>query len=233
MALFGKNKKNDNTGKTEPNGSENIEKTSSAEVPSNTEPHAAESPAAANNDLKAAHEDAHEPDAAYAANDVLAGAEPPMTGAQESPAAPTSHAAPAYHTPEGFDFNRYFLAERRIVLENISYETGRIGGGARQFKLGVKDTIVAQVIAQAGVKVTYNRTLRFEPEGPFTLSVSFAVMLVFNPGTRGEIDWKTIDVADEFKKNCPALVQTMAAKAALLVGEITAANGGAPIIPVR
>ena len=119
------------------------------------------------------------------------------------------------------------------ALENISYETGRIGGGARQFKLGVKDTIVAQVIAQAGVKVTYNRTLRFEPEGPFTLSVSFAVMLVFNPGTRGEIDWKTIDVADEFKKNCPALVQTMAAKAALLVGEITAANGGAPIIPVR
>ncbi len=240
MALFGKNKKNDNTGKTEPNGSENIEKTPSAEVPLNTDPHAAalsssaESPAAANNDVKAAHEDAHKTDAAYAANDVLAGAETPhITGAQESYAAPPSHTAPAYHTPEGFDFNRYFLAERRIALENISYETGRIGGGARQFKLGVKDTIVAQVIAQAGVKVTYNRTLRFEPEGPFTLSVSFAVMLVFNPGTRGEIDWKTIDVADEFKKNCPALVQTMAAKAALLVGEITAANGGAPIIPVR
>ena len=27
---------------------------------------------------------------------------------------------PRYHTPEGFDFNRYFLAERSIVLYNVS-----------------------------------------------------------------------------------------------------------------
>ncbi len=140
---------------------------------------------------------------------------------------------PKYVTPEGFEFNRYFLAERRIMLENVSYETTRPAQGQGQFKLGVKDTIVAQVIAQAGVKVTYNRTLRFDPEGPFVLSVSFAVMLVFNPGTKNEIDWRTIDVADEFKKNCPVLVQQMSAKAALLVAEITNAGGGIPIIPSR
>ncbi len=140
---------------------------------------------------------------------------------------------PKYVTPEGFEFNRYFLAERRIMLENVSYETTRPAQGQGQFKLGVKDTIVAQVIPQAGVKVTYNRTLRFDPEGPFVLSVSFAVMLVFNPGTKNEIDWRTIDVADEFKKNCPMLVQQMSAKAALLVAEITNVNGGMPIIPSR
>ena len=140
---------------------------------------------------------------------------------------------PKFSTPDGFDFNRYFLAERRIVLENVNYETTRPTQAQGQFKLGVKDTIVAQVLGQAGVKATYNRTLRFDPEGPFVLSVSFAVMLVFNPGTKGEIDWHTIDVAEEFKKNCPALIQQMSAKAALLVAEITAANGGVPIIPMR
>lgn len=145
----------------------------------------------------------------------------------------TPPAAPKFHTPEGFDFNRYFLAERRIVLENISYETGKVVPGQQQYKLGVKDTIVAQIMGQAGVKVNFNRSLRFEPEGPFTLSVTFAVMLVFHPGTRGEVDWRTIDVAEEFKKNCPQLTQTMAAKAALLVAEITNANGGMPIIPLR
>ena len=158
---------------------------------------------------------------------------------EAAPAAPqvnpdiTMTSASKYSTPEGFDFNRYFLAERRIVLENVSYETNRVQPQGNQLKLGVKDTILAQIIGQAGVKVTFNRTLRFEPEGPFTLSVSFAVMLVFNPGTRGEIDWHTIDVAEEFKKNCPQLVQAMMAKAALLVAEITAANGGAPIIPLK
>jgi len=162
-----------------------------------------------------------------------------------APAAPAAEPAPQinpnitmtsaskYSTPEGFDFNRYFLAERRIMLENVSYETNRVQPQGGQLKLGVKDTILAQVMGQAGVKVTFNRALRFDPEGPFTLSVSFAVMLVFNPGTRDEIDWKTIDVAEEFKKNCPQLVQAMMAKCALLVAEITAANGGAPIIPLK
>ena len=153
-----------------------------------------------------------------------------ITAASESVPV-TEPAAPRYHTPEGFDFNRYFLAERRVMLENVSYETQRPAAGNGQYRLGAKDTIVAQLIGNAGVKTTYNRTLSFEPEGPFTLSVSFSVMLVFNPGTRGEVDWKTIDVADEFKKNCPQLVQAMMTKAALLIAEITNANG-TPILPL-
>ena len=144
----------------------------------------------------------------------------------------TSASTKKYETPEGFDFNRYFLAERRIVLENVSYEVHPVQPSG-QMKLNGKDTIIAQVAGQAGVKVTYNRTLQFEPEGPFSLSVSFAVMLVFNPGTRDEVDWKTIDVANEFRKACPALVTTMMSRATLLVAEITSASGGAPIIPLK
>ncbi len=149
----------------------------------------------------------------------------PAPEAAENPAP----AKPRYHTPDGFDFNRYFLAERHIMLENVSYETQRVQPG--QLRLNARDTIVAQLIGSAGVKVTYNRTLSFEPEGPFTLSVSFSVMLVFNPGTRGEVDWKTIDMAEEFKKNCPQLVQAMMTKTTLLVAEITNANGS-PILPI-
>ncbi len=136
-----------------------------------------------------------------------------------------------FHTPEGFDFNRYFLAERRITLENVSFETQRPAVTSGQLRLTAKDTIVAQLIGNAGVKATFNRALSFEPDGPFTVSVSFSVMLVFNPGTRGEIDWRTIDIAEEFKKNCPQLVQTMMTKSALLIAEITNANG-TPILPM-
>ena len=164
---------------------------------------------------------------------AAAPAETPVTAVPDATMTSVNPEKPRYHTPEGFDFNRYFLAERRIVLDNVSYETSRPTPGTAQFKLGVKDTIVAQVIGQAGVKTTFNRTLRFDPDGPFVLSVSFAVMLVFNPGTRDEIDWRTIDLADEFKKNCPVLVQQMSAKAALVVAELTAQNGGVPIIPMK
>lgn len=164
---------------------------------------------------------------------AAAPAETPVTAVPDATMTSVNPENPRYHTPEGFDFNRYFLAERRIVLDNVSYETTRPTPGTAQFKLGVKDTIVAQVMGQAGVKTTFNRTLRFDPDGPFVLSVSFAVMLVFNPGTRDEIDWHTIDLADEFKKNCPVLVQQMSAKAALVVAELTAQNGGVPIIPMK
>ena len=144
----------------------------------------------------------------------------------------TSASTTKYETPEGFDFNLYFLAERRVVLENVNYEVHPVQPSG-QVKLNGKDTIIAQIVGNAGVKVTYNSTLQFDPEGPFSLSVSFAVMLVFNPGTRDEIDWKTIDVANEFRKACPALVTTMMSRATLLVAEITSASGGAPIIPLK
>ncbi len=129
-----------------------------------------------------------------------------------------------------FDFNRYFLAERRIFLENVSYETTKPEAGAQGYKLTAKDTIVSQMVGNAGVKVTYNRELKFDPEGPFVLSVSYAVMLIFNPGTRGEVDWKTIDLSKEFQKNCGNLVAAMMSRSALLIAEITSAAGQPPII---
>ena len=90
--------------------------------------------------------------------------------AEQTPAAPEK-------TASTLDFNRYFLAERRIVLENISYETTKPETGVPGYKLGAKDTVVAQIAGNTGVKVTYNRTLCFEPEGPFVLSVSYAVII--------------------------------------------------------
>jgi len=131
-----------------------------------------------------------------------------------------------------FDFNRYFLAERRIFLENVSYETTPKPGetSGQNLKLGAKDTIVAQMVGTVGVKVTYNRELKFDPEGPFVLSVSYAVMLFFNPGTKDEVDWKTIDIAKEFPKNCGNLIGTMMSRSSLLIAEIPSAAGQPPVI---
>ena len=144
------------------------------------------------------------------------------------PAANAADAKP--ESGEGLDFNRYFLAERRIFLDNVSYETTKPEAGAQGYKLTAKDTIVAQLAGNTGVKVTYNRALKFDPEGPFTLSISYAVMLIFNPGTRDEIDWKTVDIAREFQKNCGALIGTMMSRTSLLIAEITSAAGQPPVI---
>jgi len=136
----------------------------------------------------------------------------------------------AISAQKDFDFNRYFLADRRISLENISYETTKPAPSAAGYKLTGKDTVIAQILGNTGVKVTYNRTLRFEPEGPFTLSVSYAVMLVFNPGTRDEVDWKTTDVAALFRQHCAPLCANISSRISLMIGQITSASGQPPMI---
>lgn len=151
----------------------------------------------------------------------------PAETLSQIPAAPTEQSK----QPAGsLDFNRYFLAERRIFLDNISYETTKPEAGAQNYRLTAKDTIVAQLAGNTGVKVTYNRTLKFDPDGPFTLSISFAVLLIFNPGTRDEVDWKSIDIAKEFQKNCGALIGAMMSRTSLLIAEITSSAGQPPVI---
>lgn len=131
------------------------------------------------------------------------------------------------------NFNGYFLKERRVFLENVSYETLPSANKKTPGKLGCRDSIVSQLLMPAGIKITFNRRLSFEPEELFTLSVSFGVMLPFDPARLGEIDWKKVNITEEFTKNCPALLANLNARTTLLVGQITSAAGGSPIIPVN
>lgn len=125
------------------------------------------------------------------------------------------------------DFNKYFLGDRGIFLDNISYESVTSQSGQRT--LNCNDTVVSQIGA-AGIKITYNRALRFEPEGPFNLSVTFGVVLVFNPELRDEVDWAHIDIAGEFKQSCPRLMEQLMSRASLLISQITSSAGQIPIV---
>ena len=60
--------------------------------------------------------------------------------------------------------------------------------------------------------------------------VSYAVMLIFNPGTRDEIDWKTVDVAAQFRKHCAPICANISSRISLLIAEITSASGQPPVI---
>lgn len=128
------------------------------------------------------------------------------------------------------DFGRYFLHENQIFLDNVSYEMIKLEKASGDVRLNCKDTIVAQLAENVGVKVTFNRTMSFDPEGMFFLSVTFGVMMRFNPVYMSEIEWKSVDLAGEFKANCPALLANLMSRTSLLVSEITSASGQMPIV---
>lgn len=128
------------------------------------------------------------------------------------------------------DFGRYFLHEHQIFLDNINYEVLKLEKANGEMKLNCKDTIVAQLIDKRGVKITFNRTMTFEPEGMFFLSVTFGAMLKFNPVYYDEIMWKNIDLAGEFKQNCPHILTNLMSRTSLMISEITSASGQVPIV---
>lgn len=127
------------------------------------------------------------------------------------------------------DFNRYFLPDRKIFLDNVQYETLQLPdpGGGR--KLNCKDTILAQR-SDKWVKINFNRTLTFTPEGVFRLSVTFGALLPFNLRTKDEIDWKEVDLAGAFREHCNPLLTTLMSRTSLLIAQITSSAGQTPLV---
>ena len=128
------------------------------------------------------------------------------------------------------DFGRYFLHDHQIFLDNLNYEVMKLEKATPEVKLNCKDTIVAQLMDRVGVKVTFNRSMTFDPEGMFSLSVTFGVMMRFNPVYYDEIMWKNIDIAGEFKQSCPHILTNLMSRTSMLIAEITSAAGQVPII---
>ncbi len=131
------------------------------------------------------------------------------------------------------NFSSYFLPERRIFLENISYEALRDNGIKEKGKrLDCKDSVVAQLRYPFGVRIIFNRRLAFQPEELFELSVSFRADLKFDPEKRDQIDWKSVNIAHEFQVGFPLLYASLNARCTLLIAEITSAAGASPVIPL-
>ncbi len=128
------------------------------------------------------------------------------------------------------DFLAYFQPQHQFYLDNISYETIKKERPPEAMKLNVKDTIVAQLIDGFGVRITFNRALNFEPENLFVLSVTYGVILTFNPALRDTVDWKNTDIASEFKRGGGTVLTNLSARTSLLVSQITSSAGQTPII---
>lgn len=128
------------------------------------------------------------------------------------------------------EFIKYFKPQTKTALDNIRYETGKLDvKGLSKLKMNCKDTVLAQLLP-GGVKINFNREVKFEPEGPFELSVTFTTVLPFEPQFADEIDWKTVDIAGEFRRSRHPMLSVMMSRASLLIAQITSASGNNPLV---
>lgn len=126
------------------------------------------------------------------------------------------------------NLEKYFLPEQTFYLHNINYN--RIEAPSVERQLNCIDNINVEVNDTDGVKLILTRTLKFDPEGVFELSVSFGAILKFDKDVKNEINWHEINVAEEFRTNGDFVLRNLLDRISLLIAEVTSSFGQRPII---
>ena len=126
------------------------------------------------------------------------------------------------------NLGKYFQQEHAYYLNHINYRI--IENNVEEAAPGCVDHISAEVQGSEQVRVILTRTLKFEPESLFELSVSYGVILKFNSENKDEINWHGIQLAEIFKENGGFALQNLMNRISLLIAEITASYGQSPII---
>ena len=78
--------------------------------------------------------------------------------------------------------------------------------------------------------MTVTRSLSFEQNELFELTVSFGAILKFEPTRKNEYNWHEINMAEEFRKNGEFVTNNLMARISLLIAQITSSFGQPPFI---
>lgn len=124
----------------------------------------------------------------------------------------------------------YFKPELEIFLDTVNYK--RIENIDKEVKqeyaLLCQDNVKAS-LNDEGVRIIVTRSLVFEPEEIFTMSVSFGTDLKFNE-RKSEHDWGSINLAEEFRENGDFVTAQLMSRISLIIGQITSSFGQQPLI---
>lgn len=128
------------------------------------------------------------------------------------------------------NLQEYFKPEQEIFLDTISYRRIENSGNELEQEVALlcQDNIKASVNDE-GVRIIVTRSLVFEPEKIFVLSVSFGAELKFN-NRKSEQDWMKINLAEEFMQNGDFVTTQLMSRISLLIGQITSSFGQQPLI---
>lgn len=128
------------------------------------------------------------------------------------------------------NLSEYFLPRYEFFLEKVSYEKLEKNSERGEYSLNCHENIIANHEGNNSVHLTVTRTLKFEPEEMFSLTVSYGAVLTFRAERKNEYDWSEIKLAEEFRNNGDFVVNNLVSRISLLVAQITSSYGQAPLI---
>lgn len=128
------------------------------------------------------------------------------------------------------NLSEYFLPEQEFYLHRIVYDRTDSISLKEEYSLSCADNINVEVIEKSGVRIIVNRSLDFEPEEMFRLSVAFGADLKFDPQNVNEYNWNELNLAEEFRDNGQFVTVNLISRITLLIAQITSSFGQPPLI---
>ena len=125
---------------------------------------------------------------------------------------------------------QYFMQEHEFYLQSVSYNRIENVEDETEHSLNCFDNIKADVERDSFVRITVTRSLKFDPDELFELSISFGAILKFDPEKKDEYDWHKVNMAEEFRENGEFVLSNLMNRIALLVAQITSSYGQMPLV---
>jgi len=126
------------------------------------------------------------------------------------------------------DLKEWFEPEYQYRLENVSFFSFEEEAG-KEFVSRFFDTIDYEMDNQT-LKARYTRRIQFEPKGILDIKVSFVITMRFKDELPGEISDLTKELDDALQDTKCPYVAAVAAKASILISQLTIASGQNPIV---
>ena len=128
------------------------------------------------------------------------------------------------------NLSEYFLPEQAFYLHKVVYDRLDNVMAKEEFSLNCEDNINVEVSDNNEVKVIVTRSLKFEPEEMFQLTVAFGADLKIDPQKAHEYKWHEINLAEEFRDNGNFVTANLMSRITLLIAQITSSFGQQPLI---
>ena len=128
------------------------------------------------------------------------------------------------------NLEQYFEKDYQFYLYRIKFDRIDSTEDVGEVSLNCRDSISVVVNNDEGVTLIITRKMYFDPNVLFELEVSFGVDLKFIQEKKTEVEWDNVDLASEFKKSGEFVLQNIMSRMSLLIGQITASFGQAPLM---
>ena len=122
------------------------------------------------------------------------------------------------------------MPEHEFYLYKIVYDRLDNVTPEKTAPLNCADNINVEIKNNSIVKIIVTRSLYFEPEEIFRLSVAFGANLKFEPQKVSEYNWNEINLADEFRDNGHFVMDNLMSRISLLIAQITSSFGQQPLL---